>query len=85
MILTDPSSTQERKRSGPATLGLALIRDSQCQDGFGKLSRHEAAANECSYENSSTAMSYKASGQREGDPVIDAVAIPYNGREADLR
>ena len=79
------SEEEEWKRvqgAGGAT-GLALIRDSQRHDTLGKLSRHEAALMNAFTKTLQMLHFIQSQRAVEDDPVIDAVAIPSNGRDAE--
>jgi len=84
-VRCDVYSSEARKRlegAGGAT-GVALIEDSQHQDALGKLSRHEAALMNAFTKTLQMLHFIQSQRPVEDDPVIDAVAIPSSGRDAD--
>ena len=74
---------RRKQLEGAGAMGAALMLDSAQQDTLGKLSRHESAL--MNAFTKALQMLHFIHSQRavEDDPVIDAVAIPPNGRDAE--
>jgi hypothetical protein len=77
------SDMQKRLHGAGGATGVALIEDSKHQDALGKLSRHEAALMNAFTKTLQMLHFIQSQRAAEDDPVIDAVAIPSNGRDAE--
>ena len=73
---------QKRLQGAGGATGVALIEDSKHQDALGKLSRHEAALMNAFTKMLQMLHFIQSQRSVDGDPVIDAVAIPSSGRDA---
>ena len=74
---------QKRLQGAGGAAGVALIEDSNYSDALGKLSRHESALMNAFTKTLQMLHFIQSQRAVEDDPVIDAVAIPLNGRDAE--